>query len=84
MKRYPVVLSAPQGWGKTAHAQALMRQYGCTSVVDNWMPDIPLVNGALHLTNIPASATLVSHLRGYEYKLVAQGWPIERGVRLCV
>lgn len=84
MKRYPVVFSAPQGWGKTAHAQALMRQYGCTSVVDNWTPDIPLVNGAIHMTNIQPTATLIRHLRTYEYKLIAQGWPVKRGVQSCV
>lgn len=74
MKRYPVIFSAPQGWGKTTHSQALMKQYGCTSVVDNWNPTMPLVAGALHLTNIRVTSTLVQHLRHYQYKLIAQGW----------
>lgn len=73
-RRYPVVFSAPPGWGKTRHAQALMRQYGCTSVVDNWKLDTPLVAGALHLTNIPATTTLVQHLRAQQFKLITQGW----------
>lgn len=84
MKRYPVVFSAPQGWGKTRHAQALMKQYGCTSVVDNWMPHMPLVNGAIHLTNMPPSPTLVRHLRSYEYQFISQGWPVKLGGLTCV
>ena len=46
-----VVLSAPQGWGKTRKAAALMTEFGCTSVVDEWMPGPNFRFGALHLTN---------------------------------
>lgn len=74
-RRYPVIFSAPPGWGKTTHAQALMKQYGCTSVVDNWTPGMPLVAGALHLTNVQAKVPpFFSHLRGQEFKLITQGW----------
>ena len=79
MKRHPTVFSAPQGWGKTTHSQALMKQYGCTSVVDNWTPDMPLVAGAIRMTNIRPTATFVQHMRAYQFKLVAQGWHL-----LCV
>lgn len=47
------ILTAPAGWGKTRNAQALCKELGCTSVVDNWVPGTPLTTGALHLTNTP-------------------------------
>lgn len=47
-----IILSAPQGWGKTRQAEALKREFGCTSVVDDWHPRKHLTPGALHLTNM--------------------------------
>jgi len=64
-----VILTAPQGWGKTRNAEALRKQHGCTSVVDNWVYGTQPTPGALHLTNRhpsdfrnnkPGLATLVS------------------------
>lgn len=49
-----VIFSAPQGWGKTFHATKLQQAFGCDSVVDEWSPGMPLVDGALHLTNCSA------------------------------
>lgn len=46
-----VVLSGPQGCGKTRHAAELMRLLGCDRVIDEWWPGQPLVPGALHLTH---------------------------------
>ena len=31
-----VILIAPQGAGKTRHAESLMRIFGCTSVIEEW------------------------------------------------
>lgn len=46
-----VVLSGPQGCGKTRHAAELMRLLGSDRVIDDWWPGQPLVPGALHLTH---------------------------------
>jgi hypothetical protein len=63
-----VILSAPQGWGKTLKAEALRRKHGCASIVDEWHPHQALRPGALHLTHahpsqIPsmAGSAIVSH-----------------------
>lgn len=50
-----VIFSAPQGWGKSRNAQALMQEFGCTSVVENWWPGQPVKHCALHLTHAPRS-----------------------------
>lgn len=31
-----VILIAPQGAGKTRHAESLMRIFGCTSIIEEW------------------------------------------------
>lgn len=59
-----VILTGPQGCGKTRHAPALMQHLGCAKVVDEWWPGQRLVPGALHLTcepvpQVPAGARLV-------------------------
>lgn len=46
-----IILTTPQGWGKTRNAQALCKEFGCTRVVDNWVYGTQLTPGALHLTN---------------------------------
>ncbi len=44
------ILSLPSGTGKTTMAPALAQWLGCTGIVDEWRPGLPLVAGALHLT----------------------------------
>lgn len=44
------ILSLPSGTGKTTMAPALAKWLGCTGIVDEWRPGLPLVAGALHLT----------------------------------
>lgn len=46
-----VILYAPQGWGKSTHAELFRLAFGCESVVDEYAPQDPLTPGALHLTN---------------------------------
>ncbi len=45
-----VIVTGPQGCGKTLHAAKLKAHFGCTSVVDEWWSGDPIVPGALHLT----------------------------------
>jgi hypothetical protein len=47
-----VILSLPQGSGKSLQAPQLAYVFGCTSVVDEWHPGQPITPGALHLTNV--------------------------------
>lgn len=46
-----VIVIAPHGSGKTAHAEALREIFGCTSVVDEWDGRAELAPGTLALTN---------------------------------
>lgn len=46
-----VIVTGPQGCGKSLHRAALLRSTGCNGVVDEWWPGDPLVPGALHLTH---------------------------------
>ena len=46
-----IILSAPQGWGKTTHADALQAHFGCIGVVDCWHAGLAIKAGHLHLTN---------------------------------
>lgn len=56
MKRWrgePVIVTGPQGCGKTLAAERLRRKYGCREVCDEWWPGAPLRPGVLHLTHVP-------------------------------
>lgn len=44
-----VILSLPQGMGKSTLAPALAQRLGCTHIVDEWREDMPVQPGALHL-----------------------------------
>lgn len=64
-----VIIQGPQGCGKTTMAKALMLMYGCTSILDEWMPGQQLPVEALVLTSwmgpIPGAILFhdaVSHL----------------------
>jgi MoxR-like ATPase len=46
-----VILSGPQGCGKTRNAVDLQKHFGCGKVVDDWWPGQGLTPGALHLTH---------------------------------
>ncbi len=69
MSKQAIILTAPQGWGKTRQASALMQQHGCAEVVDDWHPNQPLRAGALHLTNLPPA-----DLEPLRSNVVAHGW----------
>ena len=45
-----VIVHGPQGCGKTRNAEVMRRAFGCTSIVDDWLPLDPIQPGALHLT----------------------------------
>jgi len=51
-----VIIYAPQGTGKTKHAEALRKHFGCTKVIDGWPGEGAFEPGALHLTNMPVEA----------------------------
>lgn len=61
-----VILSAPQGWGKTTNAAGLQAEFGCTSIVDGWSSNDCITKGALHLTNQPP----------HELKAIARRVPV--------
>lgn len=46
-----LVISGPQGCGKSRHAKALARYYGKTRVIDDWIPGTPIPGNALALTH---------------------------------
>ena len=48
-----VILSAPCGWGKSHHEEALLKMFGLTEIVDMWSDSQEITVGALHLTNVP-------------------------------
>lgn len=54
------VLWMPPGAGKSTHAQAIAALLGCTHVVDEWTPGVPMQPGALHLTNAPLTDFLAA------------------------
>lgn len=66
-----VILSAPQGWGKSLKAEQLRTEFGCTTVVDEWDPTQPVTKGALHLTHMPPAALLKEP---HQADLVLRGW----------
>ena len=45
-----VILSLPQGVGKSTIAQRMAARLGCFLIVDQWQSYMPLIRGALHLT----------------------------------
>lgn len=47
-----IILSAPQGWGKTRQKAALQVEFNCRHVIDNWHPRMGTCPGALHLTSM--------------------------------
>ena len=47
----PIIVFAPQGAGKTLHADFLMSKFNCTRLVDPWDGVTALEPGDLALTN---------------------------------
>ena len=47
-----VFVCAGQGSGKSAHAEALRKMFGCTSIVDDWDGESDVPARALVLTNL--------------------------------
>lgn len=45
------ILMLPQGSGKTLLAEDMAARLGCAWVVDGWVESVPLMAGALHLTD---------------------------------
>lgn len=54
MARTPssIIVIAPQAAGKTRHAAAIAKMFGCTSIVDEWDGKERLPHGALALTTL--------------------------------
>lgn len=46
-----VIVTGPQGSGKSKHATRLARALGCEGVIEDWWPGDPLEQGRLHLTH---------------------------------
>lgn len=55
-----VYVSAPQGAGKTRHAEALCALFGCTGIVDEWDGSSPVPPGSLVLTQMVPTAAWVA------------------------
>lgn len=52
----PIIIVAPQGAGKTTHAQLLKEVFGCLRIVDGWDGMSKLLPGDLALTSeMPAA-----------------------------
>ena len=51
-----VIVTGPQGCGKTRHAAQLAKALGCEGFVDDWWPGQPLQPGFLHLTSSPVTS----------------------------
>jgi hypothetical protein len=49
-----IIIHGPQGCGKTRHADLLAQHFHCIEIVDDWIGQTQLPDGALALTNIPA------------------------------
>lgn len=51
-----VIVTGPQGSGKSRAAQALLRHFRLHCLVEEWEPGQPVVPCALHLTHEPLQA----------------------------
>lgn len=67
-----IILTAPQGWGKTRNAEALRTELGCSTVVDEWYPPMAITLGALHLTHVQAQHIDPAYMLHAD--LVSRGW----------
>lgn len=67
-----IILTAPQGWGKTRDKARLRAEFGCKQVVDGWSMGDPIQKNALHLTNVPP--TEFRNNKPELFKLVSRGW----------
>lgn len=56
----PVIITGPQGCGKTLNAGTLAQAVGCATVVDGWVLGDDLLPGALHLTFEPMERLVVA------------------------
>jgi hypothetical protein len=59
-----VYVSAPQGAGKSRHAETLRQLFGCTQIVDEWDGSSAVPAGSLVLTNIAPMRVIVSAADG--------------------
>lgn len=66
-----VLITGPEGCGKTLHAEALRQHFNCATIVDDWTPKDGIVPGALLLTRAtPGGAPLPyksEALDGYDF-----------------
>lgn len=70
----PVILSAPQGWGKTRHAVALCRELGKANAVDLEPDTLRLYPDVLYLTNLPPGAGELQRWVNRGVTLIYRGW----------
>lgn len=68
-----VIFSAPQGWGKSVRAKALLDEFGCSAVIEEWQPGDIVHPGMLHLTNA-APDQIAARLH---CEVVSRGWTQE-------
>jgi hypothetical protein len=54
----PTIIYAPPGAGKSLHAEALRKQYGCDKIVDDWYGG-EMEDGTLYLTNVMVDGAVV-------------------------
>lgn len=68
-----VILTAPQGSGKSRDAEAMRIKLGCTKIVEEWGLHHSLTPGALHLTNEHPNMLLACDLNS-QADIIVNGW----------
>lgn len=71
-----IILSAPQGWGKTRQKAALQVEFKCHRVIDDWHPSLGTCPGALHLTSM--HPTDLEDFGIAPEDIHRRGWPCSR------
>lgn len=76
---YPVVFSAPQGWGKTARGAELAKEFGCVGSMND--PELAALQpGWLYFTNIvppKMNGCIVGLWYSQPCRIVSRGWKMQ-------
>ena len=67
-----VIVTGPQGSGKTLVAEKLRARFGCAAVVEDWWPGTSITPGALHLTHHPISEPSLRGVPVHQFKDVSE------------
>lgn len=75
MSRYAIIVTGPQGCGKTRNAARLQDRYGCSEIVDDWTPGDPVHPHVLHLTNHPIEGAWLQNARVIQFSAIRWSEP---------